>query len=33
VHLSSAGRILRPGAGDNGWWIGMEESGKWMTWR
>ena len=33
VHLSSAGRILKPDAGDNGWWIGKEESGKWMTWR
>jgi hypothetical protein len=33
VHLSSAGRILQPDAGDSGWWIGKEESGKWTTWR
>ena len=33
VHLSSTGRIPKLDAGDSGWWIGKEESGKWTTWR
>ena len=32
VLLWTAGRIRRQAAGDNGWWIGRAESGRWTTW-